>query len=681
MLCTMLGRLFEPYIVHILPHLLLCFGDPIEHVREAADDCAKAVMSKLSAHGVKLVLPSLLNALEEDQWRTKTGSVELLGAMAFCAPKQLSSCLPSIVPKLIEVLGDSHQKVQNAGAQALKQIGSVIRNPEIQAIVKVLLAALQDPGKKTGPCLQTLLDTKFVHFIDAPSLALIMPAVQRAFQDRSTETRKMAAQIIGNMYSLTDQKDLAPYLPGIIPGLKASLLDPVPEVRGVSARALGAMVRGMGESSFEELLPWLMSTLTSESSSVDRSGAAQGLAEVVGGLGVDKMHKLMPEIVSTAQRTDIAPHVKDGYIMMFIYMPAVFPDHFTQYIGQIVQPILQALADENEYVRDTALKAGQRIVNMYADFAISLLLPQLEQGLFDDNWRIRYSSIQLLGDLLYKISGVSGKVTTETASEDDNFGTEQSHKIIINMLGQERRNRVLAGLYMGRSDVALMVRQSALHVWKVIVTNTPRTLREILPTLFNLLLSCLASANYDKRQVAARTLGDLVRKLGERVLPEIVPILEAGLLSEDSDKRQGVCVGLSEIITSTSRDMVLTFVDSLVPTVRRALCDKDAQVGEAAAKTFDSLHTTVGARALDDILPCMLEQLSDPELHDFTLDGLRQVMAIKSRAVLPYLIPQLTGSPVNTKALSILASVAGEALNRHLSKIMPALLTSLAESP
>ncbi|XP_068630147.1 stalled ribosome sensor GCN1 [Battus philenor] len=687
MLCYKLGRLFEPYIVHVLPHLLLCFGDSSQYVRAAADDTAKLIMSKLSAHGVKLVLPSLLQALQDDNWRTKAGSIELLGAMAYCAPKQLSSCLPSIVPKLIEVLSDSHMRVQEASAEALKVIGSVIRNPEIQAIVPVLLQALQDPSNKTSACLQTLLDTKFVHFIDAPSLALIMPVVQRAFLDRSTETRKMAAQIIGNMYSLTDQKDLMPYLPNIIPGLKRSLLDPVPEVRSVSARALGAMVKGMGESSFEELLPWLMHTLTSESSSVDRSGAAQGLSEVVAGLGVHKLHKIMPDIIATAERTDIAPHVKDGYIMMFIYMPGAFTDEFTPYIGQIINPILKALADENEYVRETALRAGQRIVNLYAESAITLLLPELERGLFDDNWRIRYSSVQLLGDLLYRISGVSGKMSTETASEDDNFGTEHSHKAIMSALGAERRNRVLAGLYMGRSDVALMVRQAALHVWKVVVTNTPKTLREILPTLFGLLLGCLASTSYDKRQVAARTLGDLVRKLGERVLPEIVPILERGLRSDRADQRQGVCIGLGEILASTSRDAVLSFADGLVPTVRTALCDPLPEVRVAAARTFDSLHATIGNKALDDILPPMLAQLHDADQQraDAALDGLKQIMAIKSRAVLPYLIPVLTGSGgagaggggADTRALSALAAAAGSSLSRYLPRVLPALLNAL----
>ena len=94
------------------------------------------------------------------------------------------------------------------------------------------------------------------------------------------------------------------------------------------------------------------------------------------------------------------------------------------------------------------------------------------------------------------------------------------------------------------------------------------------------------------------------------------------------------------------------------------------EVRQAAAKTFDSLHSTVGVRALDDILPAMLTQLNSPDQAEAenTLDGLRQVMAIKSRVVLPYLVPQLTSPPINTKALSILASVAGEALTRLVSK-------------
>lgn len=58
--------------------------------------------------------------------------------------------------------------------------------------------------------------------------------------------------------------------------------------------------------------------------------------------------------------------------------------------------------------------------------------------------------------------------------------------------------------------------------------------------------------------------GVCLLQLGERVLPEIVPILERGLKSDRADQRQGVCIGLGEILASTSRDAVLSFADGLV---------------------------------------------------------------------------------------------------------------------
>lgn len=54
-----------------------------------------------------------------------------------------------------------------------------------------------------------------------------------------------------------------------------------------------------------------------------------------------------------------------------------------------------------------------------------------------------------------------------------------------------------------------------------------------------------------------------MRKLGEKILPEIIPILEDGLRSDKSDERQGVCIGLSEIMKSTSKDAVSSFGTAL----------------------------------------------------------------------------------------------------------------------
>ena len=65
------------------------------------------------------------------------------------------------------------------------------------------------------------LQTTFINSIDAPSLALLVPIVHRGLRVRSADTKKKAAQIVGNMCSLvTEPKDMIPYIGLLLPEVK-----------------------------------------------------------------------------------------------------------------------------------------------------------------------------------------------------------------------------------------------------------------------------------------------------------------------------------------------------------------------------------------------------------------------------------------------------------------------------
>ena len=682
LLASTLHVLLEPYVDGILADLLLCFGDTHADVREATQDAARVLMRSLSGQCLKLILPSLLDGLDEKQWRTKKGAVELLGAMAFCAPRQLSAALPTIIPRLSEVLTDSHRQVSAAANQSLKQFGEVIHNPEIHALVPSILKALVDPNAKTALALKGLLRTKFVHYIDAPSLALIAPIIERGLRERTVLLQKQAAQIVGHLASLTDARDYVPYLAKLTPLVRVVLVSPVPDARGVAAKALGTLVERLGEVHFVDLVPSLLQVLRTDATGVDRHGAAQGLAEVLAGLGMERMERLLPTIIENTQ--DSTPYVREGHLALLIYLPATFGARFLPHLQRIVPPIVASMADDIESVREASLRAGRMLITNYTQRSVDLLLPQLEPRLFDTRHRVRLSALQLTADMLFRVSGISGKAEVENEADDETdeaaVAASSVQRTLVHALGAERRARILASIFILRQDPSMPVRQTAAHTWKALVHNTPRTAREVLPVMLDILLSSsLASDDAEQREMAGRTLGELVRKLGEKILSETVPILsERATHAPKASVRAGVCRAVTDVLSNATKTQLEDHEDALIGVVRHALGDAAPDVRAAAAHALDAMQAHLGTHAIDATIPTLLEALDD-ERAPTALAALTEVVRTQPDIVFPVVVPTLAHVPVSAShaaALVALLPVAGAALPPQISVILSSLAAS-----
>ena len=245
--------------------------------------------------------------------------------------------------------------------------------------------------------------------------------------------KKKAAKIAGNTCALVaDPKDMVPYIPELVSELKKSLIDPNPEVRSVSARALASLLDGAGEEHFEDLIPWLTEKMQGEGSGVERAGAAQGLAECLNALGGDRFVAILPEVyrgcISSikSSRRSLTPK----------FLPLSVGQKFEPYLSESLTTVLTGLADEEESVRDAALGAGRVFVSAYShsESALDLILPAIETGTNATEWRIRHCALELLGSMLFRIVGSSGKARVQraTAEEEeaaaDEEGFQPKHK-------------------------------------------------------------------------------------------------------------------------------------------------------------------------------------------------------------------------------------------------------------
>lgn len=148
---------------------------------------------------------------------------------------------------LREILNDTHEKVHDAAIEAIKKIGSVIKCPEIGDLLEVIVKALSNTNTHLNEALNLIINTSFAHAIDAPSLSLLVPLLDAGLTMHDNKSKEMSATLMGNICSLTqDPRDLLPYMSILIPAIKSSLFDAIPEIRAAAAKGLGKLSRGLG---------------------------------------------------------------------------------------------------------------------------------------------------------------------------------------------------------------------------------------------------------------------------------------------------------------------------------------------------------------------------------------------------------------------------------------------------
>lgn len=741
----LLERLFEPFAVETIPFLLSCMGDTVVEVRNACWAAAQASMSEISSQGVKMILPSLLAGLKDRQWRTKAGSAEVLGAMAFCAPRQLAQCLPQVVPKLAEALADAHPKVVYAAESAINRIAAVVRSPEVRKLSPFLLAALRDPAGRTRGAIDAMLGSEFVHAIDAASLALLIPPLHRGLRDRSSELKKRSAAIVGSMCNnVANRFDVVPYLDLLLPSLQITLLDAIPDVRRTSARALGSLAVSLGEQGLPDIVPWLVNAVLGGvvpavkvtgdrpkvsaavvTSSAERSGAAMGLAEVAASMSDRRMEDVLNSVLRAGQTSAEA---REGGLMLIAAMPRSLGERFEGRLAKALASTLQGLADDADSVREAALDAGRNLVSAYAKSSLEHLLPEILRAMREKLWRIRQAATHLLGDMLLVIAGAlperpdlfgstdsagndtdpkkeneedaeeNGERNSDSDSEKEEefespehaaaaMTTEMAMKEIEAVLGTARRNEVLAALYIIRCDVSIRVRQTGLQVWKSVVANTPRVLREIMPSAVRQIVDGLGDEDEERRAAAGKTLSDLAQKLGDRVVPEVLPALKLGLSNKENSNRirRGACEGLGELVLACSKDQLEGHTEELIGAVLNGLTDEVSSVRSNAADVFASLLRPLGTLAVDSVIPPLIEGLSgdsgsglDP---DIALDSLKEILRSSGIKLTNIVVPRLLSErPLkigNSRALATAASVAEGAFEPHIVDVVDAVVNSI----
>jgi elongation factor 3 len=248
-LATVIGPGVGPLLLPSLSVLFELYNDKGDVVREAATLAVKAIIKLFPPEATTILFRTLEDILKKGKWKAKVGVLDTMRGFADRAKSQIANDLGIILPAVEGALHDTKAEVASAAKKCAITLCNTLANPDLLPHVPALVQCMGNPDS-VAACIKAMSGTTFVAEVTAPALAVLVPLLQRALNDRSMEVQRRTVVVIDNLVKLVrDPKVAARYLSGLVDGVEKIMnTASFPEVRAFASSAHATLLKSGASS-------------------------------------------------------------------------------------------------------------------------------------------------------------------------------------------------------------------------------------------------------------------------------------------------------------------------------------------------------------------------------------------------------------------------------------------------
>lgn len=219
-LASILGAPVAPILLGSLSTLFDLYMDKGDVVRIAAAGAVKTTLKLFPPESTRIVFRTLESILENGKWRSKVGVLESFKLFVASARDYVAAELGNVLPKVEAAMHDTKQEVSSAAVRCATNLCATLANPDLAPHIPALVKCMANPDQVPA-CIKAMSNTTFVAEVKAPALAVLVPLLLRALNDRSMEVQRRTVVVIDNLVKLVrDPAVAATYLSPLVEGVQ-----------------------------------------------------------------------------------------------------------------------------------------------------------------------------------------------------------------------------------------------------------------------------------------------------------------------------------------------------------------------------------------------------------------------------------------------------------------------------